>query len=162
MHLPLLRHWNCPGLHPSAAGQSGGSSLPSRQSGERSQTHRDGMHFFLSAHWKLPGPQPLPKRWCCPSPLLRGCGLPASWSGETPPQPRARSRRSGRRRFILLPVSGGMSGLMTRSFLRPSRTRLGRTERSRTEVGLSSSAIYPLPARFFRDWGFCWVAFYPL
>ena len=36
-------------------GQSGGSSLPSRQSGEKSQRFDIGMHFWPSAHWNKSG-----------------------------------------------------------------------------------------------------------
>ena len=48
-------------------GQSGGSSLPSRQSGEKSHFHLRGMHFWPSAHWKTSGSlqSRLTSRRCC-------------------------------------------------------------------------------------------------
>ena len=49
-------------------GQSGGSSLPSRQSGEKSHFHLRGMHFWPSAHWKTSGSlqsKLTSRRWPC-------------------------------------------------------------------------------------------------
>ena len=47
MHFLLSLQVNCPGRHV-VSGQSVGSSLPSRQSGEKSHFHFIGMHFNLN------------------------------------------------------------------------------------------------------------------
>ena len=54
MHRRLCKHVNCSCWHV-IGGHSGGSSLPSRQSGEKSHFHLRGMHFCPSAHRKTSG-----------------------------------------------------------------------------------------------------------
>ena len=54
MHRRLCKQVNC-SCWQVTGGQSGGSSLPSRQSGEKSHFHFSGMHFWPSAHWKTSG-----------------------------------------------------------------------------------------------------------
>lgn len=50
MHFLLILQVNCPGRQV-VSGQSGGSSLPSRQSGEKSHFHLLGMHLVLQTNW---------------------------------------------------------------------------------------------------------------
>ena len=70
MHRRLCKHVNC-SCWQVIGGHSGGSSLPSRQSGEKSHFHLRGMHFCPSAHLNTSGSLQSRLTSClCPSTAL--------------------------------------------------------------------------------------------
>ena len=120
MHRRLCKQVNC-SCWQVTGGQSGGSSLPSRQSGEKSHFHFSGMHFWPSAHWKTSGSlqsKLTSSLWPCTMAKHNSSNMNliimTSWTGATflqteekldasdsrrPSRPSFRPRR--RRRFML-------------------------------------------------------------